>query len=453
MATEANWTMGTTADIVHNYLDETNKETYSVQVGSKILYALKQELTASGWQVISSSARTSYDMNQLVANMTFDSGAGDKWDMSGKTNEFEIIYPSVATFKDDSGTRYHYLSSSSGASGRSWCLLKWVNGGETGAVTARYHLLLDYVSSTSKPLASGFDAGDLDNVFGSQIGIYIFPDYEDADSNPFSAPNQAIRPHHKQEIGIPYRNADAGKAEQLFKIDDSGQSAGGKINFIHGNDGVGFDYHSHVITYSGDGKEKFLIVLSKIADVLTLQTPLYNGTKYFLFWSNISQGTGSNFKKPFGSTLAVSSNLSATSLADTICDGRIDSATIFYYSTYNPSAPIKYLSSQLNTSIPAFVTTQTRSDNTTPKIACIFKTTEFSKITSDGTYVEWPLPLIDIIGNNSNYRYVGRMLDIKIGPLNGVMGLVAKPSGTSTYDRLLFNNLWLPYNSTSGFDG
>jgi hypothetical protein len=45
------------------------------------------------------------------------------------------------------------------------------------------------------------------------------------------------------------------------------------------------------------------------------------------------------------------------------------------------------------------------------------------------------------------------MLDIKIGPLNGVMGLVAKPSGESTYDRLLFNNLWLPYNSTSGFDG
>jgi hypothetical protein len=463
MATEANWDVGTTAEIDSAADgDTTLKETYSVQIGAQILYQIKETLKSNGWSVVSSSTRTSYDPDDLATAMTFNVGAGDNWDINDSNvggavgNLYKIIYPSVTVFKTDSNSvRYNYLSSSSGATGRSWCLMKWDDGPEPSQAGnpsgKRYHLLLDYASSTSKPSPSSFALGDLNNAFGSQIGIYIFPDYGDAETNNFDIPSAQVRPHHKQEIGIPYRPSTTGKATLLFKIHDEGTSSnsGGRINFIHGYDTGA--YHSHVITYSGDGVERFLIVMSNIADVLDKSPSAKNGTKYFLFWSNISQGS---FKKPFGVVGNVASNLSATSLSDTICDGRTNSATIFYYSKYDPNAGSnQYIASQLNTSIPAFITTQTRSDNITAKIACMFKTTEFSKITSDGTYVEWPLPLMDIIGNNSNYRYVGRMLDIKIGPLLAPMGLLAKPSGATNYDRLMFNTLWLPYNSPDAFNG
>jgi len=185
----------------------------------------------------------------------------------------------------------------------------------------------------------------------------------------------------------------------------------------------------------------------------------YSGTKFFHFWSflrrgsqlgptaymNIDERNGANFR---------------IDMRDSIFDNRESSAHTFYYKRYMPSAPgLKYEDARLVTCAPVFMAEGAKFKAgkrgavtvTYPTTVAIWnKTNEFSRPTTDYTYIEWPLPLLAIVPGNSNYSYAGRIMDIKMGPLNSPSGLIAKESPTSsTFDRILINGLWLPFGGTS----
>jgi hypothetical protein len=96
------------------------------------------------------------------------------------------------------------------------------------------------------------------------------------------------------------------------------------------------------------------------------------------------------------------------------------------------------------TCIPAFTTSS----------PVYWMVTYLNKKTLDNSYIEWPLPVLDISSvTNGNYRFKGRIPDIKFGPSTGLDGLMSKPTSESTnYDRVLLSGLWFPWNSSEDFN-
>ena len=386
--------------------------------------------------------------------------------------------------------------------GRAWCLLKAPVGMKEagyGEVQENdYHILLDYVSApynvdsqlTKNPnlgltaITNAFQeattwsktatvAADFKNSFGSHAAIYVFPSYgNDSLSNLFGEPTTWRRPHHKNEIAIPATSVafttDANKtpSAHLFRLNEgsSGNPAIGDtaataqgseyiLNMFYSYDRTGTS-EPYVDTPIGHfnlfctklGTAIFQISANKIADPLHHDiTPLkYNATKHFFFWSSLVRAS-----QPMGAITpikTVSADDLTVNLSDSIFDGREPYQSMFYYSKYRSVAgyPLEFIPKRLVTCAPVFG----MSGNTNPTYssryinAAWFKNTQFSKTTIDYTYVEWPLPLIDVNDSRSNYRYVGRMSDVKLGPGSAPNGVLAKQDGSDTYDRFLINGLW-----------
>lgn len=372
--------------------------------------------------------------------------------------------------------------------------------------------------------STGFAENDYagSNQLGNHINIYIFPDYGDKYTNlknlndPYDGyynPSQFIRPSHKYEICNMSRtlfSTDAGVSpitNSNYKIFSSIKDSKFVSNIMHDT-----TYGSTILIGSDKGREiRSLIMLGTIADPLSQEVTFaksgyHPGTKLFGFWSKFLRGgrkiTGwkavpqlnnddnIGYNKTWevsalngrlkrllaqGLTGETADPPNTTPLYNSIFDSSQELSFIQYYRKYQ--ADSNYESSYLNSCFPAFgIRTRYnqaingKSSTATPSYvnnratAALLLTEKFSGITKDYTYVEWPLPLVDIISIGtdspttrviySNYVFAGRIMDIKLAPTDAPNGILAKDPDPSNpnYDRILLDGLWFPYNASFGLD-
>lgn len=485
-------------------------ETRAVQLGSEYLYIIKEQLVKAGWQVVKSCYRVGTEYfnftaaNKALLEVSMTKMADNTWDadlftvvdgdgwlpengfgggVSPYDKEFStsnnpawsVIYPgyvSIGAENTRRGLQSSYFSIGAYALpagndmlriGRSWILLKappeFAEFAEkTGNTGRNYHLVIDYVHNSLPYWASqntnifdtfkpGAPDNDFNDEFGSYVNLVILPDWdadEDLDISQFK------RPSHQAEVGCVVRTTAVGYGGTYFKFVKASDTEANNdttskyfVNTLHDKENG-----STVLLGSIQGTPIFSVVLGTIADSISnsiIQTNDNNsnshpGTRFFNFWSNIQRG-------PLNAGRSLATN-QIINLEGTIYDGSETYASTYVYRRYSPdSSGVKYRAEIANTCIPAF---HSKTGTTTKGSQTLLSTIPFAKTTSEYTYMEWPLPLISVDGNSSNFSYLGRMMDIKLGHAYAPNGILAKEDDAgANFDRISFSGLWLPYSGSS----
>lgn len=458
-----------------NEADNVTKESYAVRKNSETLYYIKEALTQGDWTVVSSSYRTdatgssgdsylyktqsltSYGQNLgpvSAGNGTnFKAVAGDMWKIdsaslgsdrdipAGELNR--IIYP-AALYVSASTPQQRIISSSAG---RSWSLLR--HDGDLNQNGNQLYLVLDYAgaywhqttNTRNSATSSVALISDQAKIFGRSINIVFF--YGQPQNSGSTAISTNVRPYRSDEIefstDLTYGSVHYGPTNDWNVLTNFNNLSPPHITHLYNEKGGSYT----IITE--EGTPSFVLGCDMIEDSLSssLSSKTSVGNTVFMSYSAINRD-GLN-------------RSNAAYLSDLFADSRT-TADDGVYGTYDYTwfKPIKYFKTvsgasstpgALITTYPGFGLQSLIS--ATPQ-GFLSVTQANSTATFDGTYVEFPMPLLDIDTLNGKIRYAGRFADIKLGPAAGINGATARTDDIC--DRVLIGGVWFPYSGSSGPD-
>jgi hypothetical protein len=415
MATERTWTL-ITGSGSYTYESVTGLDegsyTFSFQKVSSMLYNMKNALVNQlGWTVVSCSYRNDGNTDFVNNTASFTTATTDQWTTGSNNFATGSIAPGTTAV---SGA-YQNLSSSVG---RSWILLKH-SGSFTPTMQENsgdfYHILLDFSSAATTNLNSTSiqvnTLAERQGDFGKGINIYVFPKEP---TNPLGTPTPNRRPHDPSEITF----YPAAGAQGHLQITDPTVSEADRLHILYEAATKGF-----IFLITGGGEFRAFFAMNTFSDHYSSQ----DGKVFSMGYSQIGN-TRYKLNSAYGVNYLYARG-SATAIANT---SQLCIRGVRTYSAGN------YDVTPFITCFPAYTTSALTT--------WLYLTA--NKKTLDNTYVEWPLPVLDITNiSTSTYYFKGRIPDIKLGPANGADGVMSKPTAGTDYDRVLLSGLWFPWAS------
>jgi hypothetical protein len=444
-------------------------ETYAVRKGSQVLWGIKESLVGTGhWEVVSCSFRndatgssgdnylyptqslTAYGQNAAPVaagnGVKFTVTGSDLWTTSsavinavaGRTGDditkkemHRLIYPAYSRTSDPVANTI--VTSSAG---RSWILLK--NHTETLKQSGKnLYLVLDncwnhYAGTqiTSSVVSSSATGGRIlpTGNFGRSLNLAAF--YGEPEN--IATISEFQRPYRNDEISF-VANAGGFAYNDWNTFVDPSTIGSLHINCVWNDEGGSY------ILVSQENTVTYALGIDLIADSLSSSLSSKATVGNVLFLSHASKIRG-DMNRNNASYLP---DLFAKSRST--IDGELTTPSESWFS------PLKYFKTVSTTSftgslvclLPMIGNTIKATDTPAPFLSV---NTPGSGVTSDNTYVEYPVGLLDVSG--VKWRYVGRFADIKLGPSAGINGTMARNPVSLEYDRFLAGGFWFPWAGT-----
>jgi hypothetical protein len=471
------------------------REPYTVLKTAPTLYYIKESLLGAGWEFVSCSYRTDatgsalfpdtgYYPNQTASygqnNRTnpslqtkFAVTGSDMWITQSATyftdayfidnkipvNEMHrLIYPcNHNTTSSIGGNQNHLISSSVG---RSWILLKNTReelkqhpGGED------LYIVLDYASAVPSYSANtatssivtvdgAVNGQSKRSLFGHSVGITFF--YGEPQN---TVTSEFVRPYRSDELS--FEKYSTFSTATYRRLCNSGNvliapntPATININTVY-NDEYGGSY-----TYiTENGSPTFILGIDKIADSLSssLPTTKYNvGNVFFMAYSTVARNS-LNFIGTQPTDLFTIDRENDIEGPGGIAPWHNGTDFAWFNDCYyqplayfkiNEDAGLKTESGLFST-IPVYFK-DSNFDSQLNAVGVLSLTSTNATTTLDGTYLEYPLPLLDVSAG-TKIRYAGRIADVKLGPAGGFNGSMGRTG--LYYDRILLGGIWFPFNS------
>lgn len=440
---------------------------------------------------------TAYGQNAAVLavnKVKFTVADGDKW--LTQSSDYGAINPSNNTIDVRSMYRIIYpcYSTSSAAAspdsihtssaGRSWVLMK--NTSSLAQNGKPLYLVLDYLggfrgsylTSSKLALTSSFVTGSLsvqghdqNQLFGSAINIAMF--YPEAGSEysgtPFKRPNSPNEITFSKNYVVAGTSAENGSYNEWQILTNPGAAGNGvhvnhiyctetsgsytivsedaQVRYILGIDIMGNSLSSSIASKSNVGSVFIMSYSSFTRNKLnkaSIATPT-SGGKYFITSDILGAKKGGDGES--NAAVDSSGNASNTSRPYTTPYELLWVPSIKYFANISDTSNSP---SSLLTAFPIYA-----SSGTIGTVQAVYSsihgflnyTSKESSATYDGTYVEFPLPLLDVSLSTDSIRYAGRLTDVKLGPADGQNGTLAQ--ATVGYDRILLDGFWFPYSGST----